>query len=184
MTRNNSNTNKLTDNKLNAILQRRAQELAEEENKGLFTEGTLEIVEFILAYEKYGIESEFVNEVYPMKDFTVIPGTPSFVIGIINLRGQILSVIDIRRFFDLPVKGISNLNRVIVVKTKTMEVGILADFILSVRNVPCQKIQSSLPTLTGIRADYMKGITDERLVILDVEKILSDSNIIVQQEVD
>jgi len=177
----------MTDNvskKQQSILHDRAKELAEEQQEELTSENRIEIVEFILAYEKYGIESSYVNEVYPMKEFTIIPGTPSFVIGIINLRGQILSVIDIRKFFELPVKGISNLNRVIVINDKEMEVGILADFILGVRNVKVDKIHSSLPTLTGVRAEYLKGVTNERLVILDMNKILSDEMIIVHQEVD
>jgi purine-binding chemotaxis protein CheW len=165
------------------ILKDRAKELAEEQIDEIASNEYLEIVEFVLAYEKYGIESSFVKEVYPMKEYTILPSTPSFVLGVINLRGQILSVIDIRKFFELPIKGISNLNRVIVIHTSDMELGILADFILGVKNVPLKNIQASLPTITGIRADYMKGVTEDRLVILDIGKILSDKNIIVNEEI-
>jgi purine-binding chemotaxis protein CheW len=119
-----------------------------------------------------------------MKDFTTIPGTPPFVLGIINLRGKILSVIDIRKFFDLPVKGLSNLNRVLVVKTPEMELGILSDFILGVRVIPKRSIHPALPTLTGIRAKYLHGVTDEGLVLLDVLKILCDPEIIVHDDID
>jgi purine-binding chemotaxis protein CheW len=62
----------------------------------------IEVVEFLLAHEKYGIESKCVREVYPLKELTPVPCTPSFVRSIINVRGKILSVIDIKKFFELP----------------------------------------------------------------------------------
>jgi purine-binding chemotaxis protein CheW len=166
------------------ILEERARELSETPQKEEQAEDYIEIVEFVLSYEKYAIESSFISEVYPMHEFTTIPGVPPFVLGIINLRGNLLSVIDIRRFFDLPVKGISNLNRVVVIRTPRMEIGILADFILGVRNIPKRRIQQNLPTLTGIRASYLKGVTEDRLVILNIEKILSDERIVVHQTVE
>lgn len=169
---------------INRILKERAKELSEAPSDEGVVEESIEIVEFVLAYEKYAIESAYIDEVYPMKDFTPVPGTPSFVIGIINLRGKILSVIDIRNFFDLPVKGLSNLNRVLVIKTPEMELGILSDFILGVRMIPKKNIHPPMSTLTGIRAKYLHGVTDEGLVILDVKKILSDQDIIVHDEIE
>ena len=119
-----------------------------------------------------------------MKELTPLPGTPPFVLGLINVRGQILSVIDIKKFFQLPEKGLTDLNKVIIVHTDKMELGILADAILGVRSIPLQEIQTSLPTLTGIRADFLRGVTKEPLVVLDGEKILSDRKIIVHEEVE
>ncbi|MBN1781632.1 purine-binding chemotaxis protein CheW [bacterium] len=176
--------NKAREKDINRILKERAKELSEVPADDGIEENSIEVIEFVLAYEKYAIESSYIDEVYPMKDFTVVPGTPSFVLGIINLRGRILSVIDIRRFFDLPVKGLSNLNRVLVVKTSEMELGILSDFILGVRRLPRKDIHPALPTLTGIRAKYLHGVTDEGLVVLDVQKMLQDEDIIVHEETD
>jgi purine-binding chemotaxis protein CheW len=65
-----------------------------------------------------------------------------------------------------------------------MEFGILADAVLGVRFIPRGEMQSSLPTLTGIRADYLRGLTKEPLIVLDGEKILSDKNIIVHEEME
>lgn len=167
-----------------AILKARAQILAQEPEDQALKLESIEVVEFLLAYEKYGIELSMVREIYPLKEFTLVPCTPSFVLGIINVRGQILSVIDIKKFFNLPEKGLTDLNKVIIVYTDKMEVGILADVILGVREIPCAEIQPSLPILTGIRADYLKGITKEVLVILDVEKILADKKILVDEQVE
>ncbi|MBN2103863.1 purine-binding chemotaxis protein CheW [bacterium] len=169
---------------INRILKERAKELSEASVDQEIVEESVEVVEFVLAYEKYAVESAYIDEVYPMKDFTTVPGTPPFVLGIINLRGKILSVIDIRKFFDLPVKGLSNLNRVLVIKTPEMELGILSDFILGVHVIPKKSIHPPMPTLTGIRAKYLHGVTDEGLVLLDVLKILSDPEIIVHDDIE
>jgi purine-binding chemotaxis protein CheW len=166
------------------LLRARAQALAREPQQDAAARGALEVVEFLLAYETYGVECLYVREVYPLKDLTPLPCTPPFVLGIINVRGQILSVIDLKTFFDLPAKGLTDLNKVIVVHNATMAFGILADAILGVRSIPLDAIQPSLPTLTGIRAAYLKGVTSERLVILDASKLLGDSALIVLEEVE
>lgn len=164
------------------ILKARAIALARQPEDGKSYDEYIEVVEFLLAHEKYGIESKCVREVYPLKELTPVPCTPPFVLGIINVRGKILSVIDIKKFFELPEKGMTDLNRVIIVHNDQMEFGILADAILGVRLIPLLDIQSSLPALTGIRAEYLRGVTEDRLVVLDVEKILSDKKIIVNEE--
>ncbi|MFA7383924.1 MAG: chemotaxis protein CheW [Desulfurivibrionaceae bacterium] len=163
------------------ILGERALALAREPEKEE-TAASLEVVEFLLAYERYGIESSYIREVYPLKDLTPLPCTPPFVLGIMNVRGKILSVIDIRKFFDLPQKGLTDLNRVIIVHDDFMEFGILADAILGVRLILVRELQTSLPTLTEIRADYLKGVNEERLVVLDGGAILSDRRIVVYEE--
>jgi purine-binding chemotaxis protein CheW len=166
------------------ILRTRAQALAREPELEEAARGTLEVVEFLLAYETYGVESSYVREVYPLKAFTPLPCTPPFVLGIMNIRGQILSVIDLKKFFDLPAKGLTDLNKVIVIHNDSMAFGILADAILGVRSMPLESVQPSLPTLTGIRAAYLKGVTAERMVILDAGKLLADSKMIVLEEVE
>ena len=79
--------------------------------------------------------------------------------------------------------GVTDLNKVIVLQSDTMVFGILADTILGVCRVPVSEIQPSLPTLTGIREKYLKGVTRERTVLLDAEKLLADEKIIVQEQV-
>jgi purine-binding chemotaxis protein CheW len=166
------------------ILKTRAEELAVELAEGETGGNLIEVLEFILASEHYGIETNLIGEVYPMKEYTPVPGAPDFVMGLINIRGRIVSVNDIRRFFDLPIKGLSDLNRVIVVQTSRMELGILADRIVGVRSVQADALQTSLPTLTGIRAEYMRGISLDGLIVLDVEKMVSDTKLIVNEEVE
>lgn len=145
----------------------------------------LHVVEFILGPERYGIESSHIREVIPLSEFTPLPCTPAFVLGLVNVRGQILSIIDIKKLFDLPEKGLTDLNKVIVVHANVhahqMEVGILADAIVGVRSIALEELQPALPTLTGIRAEYLKGIARDPMVVLDVENILSDEKILVNE---
>ena len=167
-----------------AILRTRARALAQERHGDEdIAQSRLEVVEFLLASERYGIELTYISEIHALSEFTALPGTPPFVLGLTNVRGKILSVIDIKKLFDLPGRGLTDLNKVIVVRTHQMELGILADAVLGVRTIPLNQFQTSLPTLTGIRAEYLKGITKEPLVVLDVAKILSDEKIVVNDDV-
>jgi purine-binding chemotaxis protein CheW len=165
------------------ILKARARALAREPQPAETEGGALEVLEFLLAYERYGIEMSWVRETLPLRDITPVPCTPPFVLGLINVRGQILSVIDIKRFFDLPAKGLTDLNKVIIVHGEGMEFGILADAVFGVRAIPLAELQPSLPTLTGVREEYLKGVTRERTVVLDGRKLLGDRKIVVHEEI-
>ena len=164
------------------ILRSRARTLARETDTAAAADA-LEVVEFLLAHERYAVESRYVREVHPLENLTPLPCTPAFVLGIVNLSGEILSVIDIKKFFDLPEKGLTDLNQVIVLQSDGMLFGILADSILSARRIPVAEIQPSLPTLTGIREKYLRGVTAERTVLLDAAKLLADETIVVEEQV-
>lgn len=174
--------NVLTPEETRKVLKARACRLAQENQEPAMDGEILEVLEFSLGQESYGIETIHIREVCPLKELTPLPCTPTFVLGIISLRGRMVSVIDIKKFFELPERGLTDLNKVIVLHNREMEFGILADAIVGVRSVPLAEIQPSLPTLTGIRREYLKGITSERSVILDGAKLLSDQKIIVHEE--
>lgn len=175
-----------------AILRARAKTLAQESKAGQGEAARVEVVEFLLAQERYGFESAFVREVWPLKDLTPVPCTPPFVLGLVNLRGQIISVIDLKKFFGLPEKGLSDVNRVIVLHSESpalsraegMEFGVLADAILGAGSVAPEDLQAALPTLTGLRKEYLKGVTPQGTIILDAERLLADEGIVVHEEVE
>lgn len=164
------------------VLEERARVLAREPVRAESDDEWIGVVEFTLAHERYAVASEHVREVYPLEELTPLPCTPAFVLGIVNLRGEILSVIDIKKFFDLPEKGLTDLNKVIVLESADMVFGIVADVISGVRRISRTDIQLSLPTLTGIREDYLQGVTAERVVVLDAEKLLNDEKLIVNEQ--
>lgn len=164
------------------ILKQRAQALAKEPQAEEAGE-RIELVEFLLSYETYAIESRFVREVYPLSNLTRLPCTPAFVLGIVNVRGEMLSVIDIKKFFDLPEKGLTDLNKLIVLDAGDMRFGILADEIAGVRQLALAELQPSLPTLGGIREEYLKGVTAARTVVLDAQKLIADEKLVVREQV-
>jgi purine-binding chemotaxis protein CheW len=166
------------------ILRARARVLARPPEQAPAADTLLEVLEFRLAQERYAVETRYVREVYPLKDLTPLPCTPPFVLGIVNVRGHILPVLDLKKFFDLPEQGLTDLVRIIVVRGHDLELGLLAEVIVGVRSVPVESLQPSLPTLTGIRSDYLKGVTAERLVVLDLERILEDPKMSVYEEVE
>lgn len=164
------------------ILKARALALAQEPAPEQAAAESFEVVEFVLAHERYAIESRFIREVAVLESLTPLPCVPAFVLGIVNLRGEMLSVIDLKKFFELPDKGLGDLNKVIVLRSGDVLFGVLADAIVGVRRILLADVHPLLPTLAGIRNDYVKGITPERLVVLDAEKLLMDENIVVQEE--
>lgn len=166
-----------------AILKARAKALAREpqhQEHQIYEQ--LEVIEFVLAYERYALEVSYVREVHPLKEITALPGTPAFVAGIVNVRGQIVSVIDLKRLFELPDKGLTDLNKVIILKNGRMEFGLLVDAVVGVHRLPLRDIQPPLPTITGARAGYVQGVTGQRVSVLDARKILSDPAIVVRAD--
>jgi purine-binding chemotaxis protein CheW len=166
-----------------SILKARALSLAAETEIKGDSNSITELIEFNLATEIYGIESSFVREVYSLKEFTSLPGVPSFILGIVNVRGQILPVVDLKKFFNLPAEGIGELNKIIILHNEQMEFGILADEISGIKIISSEDILTVPPTVTGIGERYLKGVTNDRLIILSAENLLSDKNIVVNDEV-
>jgi purine-binding chemotaxis protein CheW len=166
------------------ILRARTKDLAAITRVDEQIEDGLEVILFRLADETYGIERNCITEVYPLTDVTPLPCTPAYVVGLINVRGEIKTLIDIRKFFNLPEKGLSEHSRVILVETHAMEAGILADDILGISSLSRKDIQTFLASLTDKRAEYTKGVSTGQVVILDIDRILSDEKIIVDESVE
>jgi purine-binding chemotaxis protein CheW len=165
------------------ILKARALTLAQEPTSGQTASESLEIIEFVLAHERYAIESRFISEVAVLESLAPLPCVPAFILGIVNLRGEMLPVIDLKRFFELPDKGLGDLNKIIVLRSGDLLFSVLADAIVGIRRILLADVHPPLPILTVIGKDYLKGITPERLVVLDGQKLLADESIVVQEEV-
>ena len=165
------------------ILNQRARKLAGETAAETAPGDLIELVEFALGGEHYALELALVREVCALKDFTPVPCTPDFVVGVINLRGEIHTIIDLRRFFDLPESGITELNKVLVVEGEGLRLGILADAIHGVCTVSRAKVEAPPPTLNSQQADYLLGVTGDRLIVLDAARIIVDPRLIVDEQV-
>ena len=163
-----------------ALLAERASLLAREPAAAESGE-RIEAVEFLLGGERYAIESSFVSEVHPLRELTPLPCTPPFLLGLMNMRGKILSVVDIRGFFELRERG-GELGKVIILRDAAMEFGLLADAIVGVSTIPLRLLQLPLPTSAGIRGDYLRGVTGEGVALLDAGKMLADKRLVVHEE--
>lgn len=163
------------------ILRARAQALAPAPEPAVSEQ--LDLLAFRLAWEDYAVESRFVREVCALEQLTPVPCTPPFVLGLVNLHGEILSVIDLKAFFELPAQGLTDLNKLIVLAGDGMRFGILADAITGMLGVPVAELQPALSTLTGVRAQYLRGLTPGRTVVLDAGLLLTDDTLVVRDEV-
>jgi len=166
------------------LLHERALALARAPGVAAPGDNLLEVAEFELAGERYGFPLASVRSVSALKELTPLPCVPPFVCGIINLRGEIRTVIDLKRFFDLPERGITEANMIILLEHGGVQLGILADAVRGVRTLASTELQPGLPTLTGRRADYLRGVTADRLIVLDAERLLADKRIIVDEQVE
>jgi purine-binding chemotaxis protein CheW len=173
----------LSNERVQQILRTRALALAQEPLAQEARGEDIQIVEFILGCERYAFESCYVVQVAYLENIIPLPCTPAFIRGIVSLRGEILPVIDLKKVFEMPEKELPGLHKVIVLQAGKMMFSILVDEALSARRILLTDIQPSLPTLTGIRKKYLKGVTPERLVVLDAAKLLMDESIVVEEQV-
>jgi purine-binding chemotaxis protein CheW len=163
----------------------------------------IELVLIRLGLETYGLDAEHVFEIKIAEQITRIPRVPDWVAGVVNLRGRILSVLDLRRLFGLPADegpdGNDNteedggLRHLIVVTTPDMEIALLADDVTTVEALPADQIQSAESTVRGIRPEYVRGVVtrtkenvkdqDGILVVLDLPALLADEGLIIHEEI-
>ncbi|MEJ0000257.1 MAG: chemotaxis protein CheW [Verrucomicrobiota bacterium] len=155
------------------ILRERARRLAAEPPPA--GAETVEVLEFVLAYEHYAVELAGVREVCPLRHLAPVPGAPPFVLGIINVRGRIVSVVDLKKFFDLPARGLTDLNKVIIVGDGAMELGLMADAVPGIRRIALPGAgDAAAPLPAGLRGEYVKAVVAGPLAVLDLGTFLAD----------
>lgn len=161
------------------ILCRRAAMLAQPPEQ-VSTEKKIQVVEFLLAAERYAFELQYVKKVIPLREAVSLPGTPSFVYGITNYLGQIISVLDLRKFFELPIRNDDLQYKILLLQSQNIQVAVLAEEILGVKECIVSQLQTGLPTLTGVRSRYLKGVSPQQTILLDVVLLLGDESLIVK----
>ncbi len=167
-----------------AILEERASTLAEvaADETGPSSE-SIEVLTFYLAAEAYAINVLYARSARRLDYLTPVPCTPDFVAGVVNLQGSILSLLDISKFLGIQREGITDLMHVIVVEAAGLKIGILANQVGEVIRIPLVDFQEPPATIHGLSARYIKGVTREGLILLDLEAVLSDERIIINDEV-
>ncbi|MCB9879646.1 MAG: chemotaxis protein CheW [Planctomycetes bacterium] len=136
---------------------------------------------FQLSREEYGIEILAVREIIGMVDVTALPRTPEFVLGVINLRGRIIPVIDLRRKFGMEPKEFTNETCIVVVDVgkdveSAFRVGCIVDSVSEVLTISADDFEPS-PRCANAAGDYIAGLAklkDRVLILLDIDKVISD----------
>ncbi|MCL5104074.1 MAG: chemotaxis protein CheW [Armatimonadetes bacterium] len=139
-----------------------------------------QLVVFELDGEYYGVDIGAVNTIIRMQEVTNIPRTPSFVEGVINLRGSIIPVIDLRKRFGLSVGETTKSSRIVVMEAGGQMIGMVVDAVAETLRLPIDAIEPPSPIIASVDSDYLRGVgkTENRLVILlDLDKVLTSKEI-------
>jgi purine-binding chemotaxis protein CheW len=144
-------------------------------------EQRLQMINFTLGGDEYAVEIQKVREVINFRELTPLPKAPSFVKGIINLRGEVIPVIDLREKLGLAHEAYSALTNVIIVEIGRKAVGVVVDDVRHVIRLAPGEVAPSPPFIGGLSGKYVSGVAKigERLVVvLDMERILSAGEMI------
>lgn len=134
-----------------------------------------QLVVFQLGAEFYGVDIARVHEIIRLQTITRVPRAPAFVEGVINLRGKVIPVVDLRRRFGLESSEHTRASRIVVVEIGDNVVGVIVDGVSEVLRVTGASIEPPSPVVAGIESEYIYGIArlDDRLVILlDLDRVL------------
>lgn len=134
-------------------------------------------VTFIIDAEKYGISVESIREVIKPTEIAPVPGAPDYVLGITNLRGNVVSILDARSKFGLAPISFTDETKVLIVDTEAQAVGIAVDKIASVIYIPKRAIESAPDVGTDKSSQYIQGVAhqdDELIILIELDKILRD----------
>jgi purine-binding chemotaxis protein CheW len=164
------------------VLDERARALARAPAEERSAGETVEVVRFALADERYALEAKYVRGIARLTDFTPVPGTPEFILGVTSLRGEILAVVDLRRFFEVKTKGLTDLSRLIILGLERAEFGVLADAAQDVVSLPVEELLEPPESVAGVGKEYVKGVTKDALIVLDAAVLLKDERLFVKQD--
>jgi purine-binding chemotaxis protein CheW len=136
----------------------------------------MQLVVFELGDESYGVDISRVQDINRMQEITEIPHAPESVVGVINLRGRVIPVIDLRKRFGLPEAVHTKDTRIVVVHLEGNLIGVIVDAVSQVLRIPADIVEPPSPVLAGVDSKYLRGIAklDDKLVILlDLDFVLS-----------
>ena len=140
----------------------------------------IQLVSFKLDNVEYGVNIMVVDEILRYPQITRVPNTPDFIKGVINLRGNVIPVIDVRKRFGLSKTKVSDLTRIIVVEIEEKYVGLLVDNVHQVVRMSPSEIDPPSSLLEGVSEDFISGIgrlKDRLIVIIKIGYILLDDDI-------
>ncbi len=136
----------------------------------------IQLVTFRIGEEEFGVDILKVREINRMMDITRVPKAPYFVEGVVNLRGKVIPVVNLRRRFDMPEVKKDKETRIIVVEVKTKTIGFIVDSVSEVLRVPSDTVEPPPPFCADVDAEYINGVgklDDKLLIMIDLEMLFA-----------
>jgi purine-binding chemotaxis protein CheW len=140
----------------------------------------LQLVTFSIGEEEFGVDILKVQEIIRTMEITKVPRAQDFVEGVINLRGKVIPIIDLRRRFGLDSKTHDKHTRIIVIEINNMIVGFVVDSVSEVLRIPASTVEPPPPVVAGLESEYISGVGklhDRLLILLDLDKLLSSEDL-------
>lgn len=136
----------------------------------------IQVVSFKLGAEEYGVDIAQVQEINRMVSVTHVPRAPKFMEGVINLRGQLIPIIDLRTRFGMERAEHTKNTRIVVTEIGAKRVGMVVDSVSEVLRLPVEEIEDAPEMLTGVETEYIRGVgkvEDRLIILLDLARIIS-----------
>ncbi|MCT4533845.1 chemotaxis protein CheW [Halodesulfovibrio sp.] len=140
----------------------------------------MQLVTFSIGEEEFGVDILKVQEIIRTMEITKVPKAPDFVEGVINLRGKVIPIIDLRRRFGLSSKEHDKHTRIIVIEINNMIVGFVVDSVSEVLRIPASTVEPPPAVVAGMESEYISGVgklQDRLLILLDLDRLLSNEDL-------
>jgi purine-binding chemotaxis protein CheW len=165
-------------------MQARIRNLARVPQERIQDNDQLEVLTFQLGGESYALEAKYVHEIMAVPELALVPGTSDFLVGVINLRGEVLAIFDLHRLFGLPIRETRQTSHLIVLGETNPQFGFIADAVEQVMRLEISALTSGIAS-SGIAADnIVQGLSTNALIMLDGRALLMDGRLMVDQRED
>jgi purine-binding chemotaxis protein CheW len=165
-----------------ATMEARTRDLARVRPAFLQRGGGLELVTFRLAAESYAVETRYVHEIMPVKELTAVPLTPEFLLGVTNLRGEILPVFDLGRLLGLGTRQHERTPLLIVLGETHPQFGFVAEAVEQVTTLEVPALNNCAASFGSAGHGIVRGVTANALIILDGPALLADERLLIEQD--
>ena len=138
-----------------------------------------QVVVFDLSGEIYALDIAYVHEIIRIQPVTPVPGAPDYIEGLINLRGRVVPIVDMRKRFGLPIRATGDRSRIIVVQVSDDIVGVIVDAVSEVITVTADLVEPAARVVSGLDAEYIRSIAKiegHLVAVLHPDKILEYSD--------
>jgi|688.fasta_scaffold524103_2 purine-binding chemotaxis protein CheW len=177
----NTDIDELSREQKKAILDERAAFLAQASTATKQREHQLDILELVISGKHFAIEARFVREASKAGGaLTPLPNTPDFVLGLMNFRGQILPLLDLRKLLEVGPKESNSEMMVVVIQVEQGQAGIIVDEIVGINSIAEAGLQSPKQLVSAAMAPLLKGVREDMLAVLDVNVLFNDPRLVIE----